>query len=90
MNSTDASATSVSSSRRPRRWIFLLVAIVTLVALFYTIENWRGQRAWGTYKRELLAQGEKLDWDDYVLPPVPAEEDFLKVPLMDAWFNRAT
>lgn len=90
MNSTDTSATIVSPSQRPRRWFFLLAAIITLVVLFYAIENWRGQRAWESYKRELLAQGEKLDWDDYALPSVPADEDFLKVPLMDSWFNRAT
>lgn len=90
MNPIATSATRASRSRRPRRWFFLLAAIITVVVLFYAIENWRGQLAWESYKHELLAQGEKLDWDDYALPPVPAEEDFLKVPLMDSWFNRAT
>ncbi len=61
-----------------------------MLMLLYTEENWRGKRAWEIHKRELITKGEKLDWNDFRLAPVRAEQDFLKVSLMDSWFNRAT
>ena len=39
------------------RWRFLaLSCLVTLIALFYAIENWRGRRAWQDYKRRWAGQ----------------------------------
>ena len=69
------------------RWALLGLGIaVTLVALFYTVENWRGIRAWKNCKRELLAQGVTLDWNSYLPPPVPDDQNFFKAPKMQEWF----
>lgn len=69
-----------------RRWFFCLAALVTLIALFYAEENWRGQRALDRAKRELTAQGVDLNWDKYVPPPVPAEQNVFAAPNMQEWF----
>jgi hypothetical protein len=59
-----------------------VAALATLVALVCAEENWRGKRAWLNYKRQLEAQGEKLDWKDYVAPPVPDEQNFAMTPFL--------
>jgi hypothetical protein len=89
----DPSPTSVSpatpSSWRTARRLLLAVAIVaTLVAVFYTVENWRGQRAWENCRRALEAKGVVLDWTAYIPAPVPDEQNFYKAPHMQDWFVR--
>ena len=76
--------------RRRGRLLFMFAAFGTVVALLYTEENWRGRRDLEAYRREIAAKGEKLDWNDFVKPPVPDDQNFLKAPLMDGWFNLAT
>lgn len=67
----------------------LLVLAVGFV-LAYQIENWRGNRAWETYKRAAELKGEVLDWRKLTPPPVPDELNVLKAPRMEEWFrNRA-
>jgi hypothetical protein len=63
-----------------------MVALATLIAIFYTEENWRGKRAWENCKRELEAKGAVLDWDAYIPPPVPDDQNFFKAPKMQKWF----
>jgi hypothetical protein len=74
------------------RWFFswrtlgrvfvVLAALATLIALVGAEENWRGKRAWERYRHELEAQGEKLDWKDYVPPPVPDAQNFAMTPFL--------
>src|SRR5437868_14561605 len=72
--------------RRARRILICIAALATLVAAFYTVENWRGKRAWEKYKRDLEAKGTVLDWNASVPPPVPDEQNFFKAPKMAEWF----
>jgi hypothetical protein len=96
------SASSTGSPRFPTfgrlfRWFFSrrtlgrilvgLAALVTLVALVCTEESWRGKRAWERYKHELEAQGEKLDWNNYVPPPVPDQQNFAMTPFLAPLFD---
>lgn len=69
-----------------RRWFFCAAAVVTLIALFYAEEDWRGKRAWEQTKRDLDAKGFVLDWDKYIPPPVPDDQNFFKAPKMQEWF----
>jgi hypothetical protein len=69
-----------------RRLLIGLAAICTIFALFYTEENWRGKRAWEECKRELQAQGAVLDWEAYIPPPVPDDQNIFKAPKMQEWF----
>ncbi len=64
-----------------QRRFLVLGCLVTLVALFYAIENWRGRRAWQNYKREWEAKGERFDLASLAPPPVPADQNFFETPL---------
>ena len=77
-----------SGWRWPQRILIALAVLATVVAIFYTEEDWRGKRAWENCKRELEAKGAVLDWDKFIPPPVPDEENFFKAPKMQEWFVR--
>ncbi len=74
------------SWRGLRRGLIGLAALITLVALFYTIEDIRGKRAWSKCKSELEAKGVVFDWNAYIPPPVPDDQNFFKAPKMQEWF----
>jgi hypothetical protein len=64
------------------RWrFFVLGCLVTLVALFYAVENWRGRRAWQDFKRECEAKGERFELAAVIPPPVPDDQNFFETPL---------
>ena len=69
-----------------RGLLFIFVGLVLLAALFYAEEDWRGKRAWENCERELEAKGEVLDWEKFIPPPVPDDQNFFKAPKMAAWF----
>jgi hypothetical protein len=77
-----------SGWRIPRRVLIALAILATLIAIFYTEEDWRGKRAWENCKRELEAKGAVLDWDKFIPPPVPDEQNFFEAPKMAEWFVR--
>ena len=72
--------------RMIRGCLFLLACLVTLLALYYAEENWRGRRAWNKYRQELEARGEQLDYSAFAPKPVPDEENFAATPLVRSWF----
>jgi hypothetical protein len=76
--------------RRTRQLLIAVAVLITLVALFYAEENWRGRRAWERCKRELEAKGAVLDWSAFIPQPVPDEQNIFKAPSMTEWFVRAT
>ncbi len=78
--------------RTIRRALIVCACSVTLIALFYTVENWRGKRAWEQCKRELEAKGAVLDWSAYIPPPVPDDQNFFKAPGIEAadWVGRGS
>src|SRR5438876_244485 len=87
MNMSRSSPATLPLNRRSRllrRTVFLVAAFLTLIAAFYTVENWRGQRAWEKCQEELKAQGEQLDWAAYIPPRVPDEQNFIKTPFLEA------
>jgi tetratricopeptide (TPR) repeat protein len=69
----------MKSWRILRRTLIGLTIFATLVAIFYTEEDWRGKRAWENCKRELEAKGAVLDWDKYIPPPIPDDKNFFTV-----------
>lgn len=74
--------------RLARRLLLLGAALATLVAVLYTVENWRGRRAWETARRALEARGERFDWEAFIPGPVPDAQNFYKAPKMGEWFVR--
>ncbi|SPE59517.1 conserved membrane hypothetical protein [Verrucomicrobia bacterium] len=59
----------------------VLGCVVTLIALFYAIEDWRGRSAWQHFKRAGEAQGERFDLASLAPAPVPDDQNFFEAPL---------
>jgi hypothetical protein len=65
-----------SSWRNFRRLLLDIAVLATLVAIFYTEEDWRGKRDWEKCKRNLEAKGVVLDWDKFIPPLLPDDQNF--------------
>lgn len=74
--------------RNLKRSLFCVVAGITLVALFYAEENWRGWNAWQQYRKEQIAQGEKPDFKDYIPAPVPEDQNFAMAPVVAGCYGQ--
>jgi hypothetical protein len=70
-----------------RRILIALAVLATLVALLYAEEDWRGKRAWENYKHEWEAKGEKFDWQTFVPPSVPDDQNFFTAPVFTNLLN---
>jgi hypothetical protein len=70
--------------RNFKRFLFGLACFITLVALFYVEENWRGKHDWQTFKREWEAKGEQFGSATVIPPPVPDDRNFAMAPVFDA------
>ena len=71
----------------PVRWLqflfyFLLLSVVTPLAMWVTIENVRGKLAWEHFKHEWEARGEEFDVASAIPPPVPDDRNFAMTPLL--------
>ncbi len=64
------------------RFLFVVLCLITIVALFYAEENWRGKYAWQTYRAQLETKGEKLDLAALAPAPVPDDRNFALAPLL--------
>lgn len=65
-----------------RRFLFGLACLITLIALFYAEEDWRGWHAWNSFKRQWEAKGEKFDLVNFAPSPVPDNENFALTPVV--------
>ena len=68
-------------------YVWVSAILVSLVVLFYTVESWRGKRAWNQLAQEMKAKGEKLDLASLAPPAVPADQDFARIPLFAPLFE---
>jgi len=73
--------------RRVRKVLFVLAALITLGALFFAEEDWRGARAWANYKRDMEAKGERFDAARLIPPKVPDAQNFAMTPFLAPIFN---
>jgi hypothetical protein len=76
-----------------RRWWkalgFTTLGLITLLALFYAVENWRGARAWKAVRDELRTQGEPLSFAELLPPMPPDEENFAMTPYFRGFFDKS-
>src|SRR5262245_13320544 len=77
------------SGRTLRLFLFGVAVVVTLIALFYAEETWRGRRAWTKYRQALEARGEQLDYEAFIPKPVPDEQNFAATPFVQSWFPKS-
>ncbi len=73
-----------------RRMLILLAWMVTLGALFYAEEDWRGWHAWNSYQQKLEAGGAQLDYNAFIPKPVPDGQNFAATPVVESWFAERT
>src|SRR5438132_885545 len=84
------------SWRGMRRILIVLAWTITIIALIYGEENWRGRRAWRQYRATLeKAHGAELDFKDqvrlfrhFIPKPVPDEQNFATTPFVQSWFRQ--
>ncbi len=70
------------------RWFFLAnLALITLVALFYAVENFRGKRAWERYRKDAEQRGATFNFYALVPPEIAPEQNAADIPLINAWFD---
>jgi hypothetical protein len=67
--------------RNFKRFLFGLACFVTLIALFYAEEDWRGWHAWSQFKHAWKAKGERFDMASVVPSPVPDDQNFAMSPV---------
>src|ERR687888_321889 len=70
-----------------QKFVFICALLITLLALYYTFENWRGTRAWREYRSQLVAKGVNLDIHSIVAPQVPEDQTFAATPFFAALFT---
>jgi len=70
--------------RNFKRFLFGTACLITLTALFYAEEDWRGKRDWAHFKHEWEARGERFGPDSVIPAPVPDDRNFAMAPVFDA------
>jgi hypothetical protein len=70
--------------RNFKRFLFGVACLITLIALFYAEENWRGKHAWDQFKREWEAKGVQFGPAAVIPAPVPDDRNFAMAPVFDA------
>ncbi len=63
---------------------YLVCGAAALLTLFHLEENWRGKRAWESWKAQRLAMGDRYDWSELAPPMIPDADNFAKEPLIEA------
>jgi ABC-type Na+ efflux pump permease subunit len=66
----------------------LAATLVAIILFFYGYQNWRGQRRWTAFQRELRQRGESLDLAAVVPGPVPDGQNFARSPAFQNLLNR--
>ena len=64
-----------------RRTLSIIASLITLVALAYAIENWRGASTWASEQARLRSRHEPLTWKDLLPPMPPRAENVAEAPL---------
>jgi len=70
-----------------RRFLVIMAALITLLAVVWTEEHWRGKHAWEKFQHEWEAKGEKFDLQFFIPPPVPDDQNFAMTPFLAPLFD---
>ncbi len=76
------------------RWMlglvyFVVLALITPLAMVVTIQNVYGQMAWQRTHAELVAQGERLTFREILGPEIPANQNAGAAPVFAPFFDYA-
>src|SRR5690242_15709442 len=70
----------LSTGRNFKRLLFVLACLTGLIVLFYAEEDIHGRLAWGQFKAQWEAKGEKFEVAAFVPPSVPDDRNFAMTP----------
>ncbi|HEV2438016.1 MAG TPA: hypothetical protein VG077_18635 [Verrucomicrobiae bacterium] len=70
--------------RNFKGFLFGVACFVTLIALFYAEEDWRGKHDWDQFKHEWEAKGVQFNPASVIPAPVPDDQNFAMAPVFDA------
>lgn len=70
------------SWRSVRAALLTVLILITVVTSFYVIENWRGSYALKQYRANAERRGARFDFNAFIPPPVPDEQNFAMTPLL--------
>src|ERR1017187_655663 len=73
-----------------RRILIGLAWLITMIVLFYAEEDWRGSHEWNHYRPQLEASGAQLDYAAFIPKPVPDDQNFAAIPVIESWFTQRT
>ena len=65
------------------------LGVITLIALFYAVENWRGAREWRQVRADLVAKNEPLSFAELVPAMPPDGENFATSPFFEGVLDKS-
>ena len=71
-----------------RRILIGVAILITAIAFLHVEENWRGNRRWNNYRKELEARGAQLEFAAFLPKPIPDEQNFAATPMLTKWFQK--
>src|SRR5438876_1846813 len=69
------------------RCAVLIGRLFALACVFFAEENWRGRHAWDSCRRQIEAKGVILDWQKFIPPAVPDDQNFAMTPFLAPLFD---
>ncbi|MGO9202920.1 MAG: hypothetical protein ACLQM8_20560 [Limisphaerales bacterium] len=72
----------LSSWRNFKRLVLGLICLAGLIALFYAEEDIRGRLAWGEFKAQWEAKGEKFNFAAFIPPAISDDRNFAMTPVV--------
>ena len=88
--SKDTGKTVWPGNRAVRRLLIGVAWLATIVVLFYAEEDWRGWHEWNNYRQQLGASGAQLDYRAFIPKPIPDDQNFAAIPVIESWFTQRT
>jgi len=73
-----------------RRVLITLAWVVSLIALYYGIADWRGRHAWNEYRQKYEANVAPLEPQAYIPKLIPDSENFAATPFVQSWMRYGT
>ena len=69
------------------RILVLIGGLFALACVFFAEENWRGRHAWEASRGQMEAKGVVLDWQKFIPPTVPDDQNFAMTPFLAPLFD---
>jgi hypothetical protein len=77
-----------SSWRSFKRLLLGLACLGGLIVLIYAVEDIRGWLAWGQFKAQWGAKGEKFDLAAFIPPMIPDDRNFAMTPVVSTTYSQ--